>query len=188
MTSSRYLLVLLISTWAIGCVAPSRTGQLVSESHLQANPARTGTIYLIRHGWHTGLALKRAEIPASAWPESQLLEDANFIEVGWGDEAYLRSSFMNPFVMLNAAFLPSRSAIHVAGIRHSPENFFAHSQIVKIPVTDQQMHSLCRFIHDSYARDDTGCASVITDGNMFVVWKQWLIGPEHRTDIGRMIK
>jgi uncharacterized protein (TIGR02117 family) len=115
------------------------------------------TIYLVRHGWHTSLVIKRCEISTADWPESVAIPNANFIEVGWGDEDYLCSRFLNPLVLVKAGCLPSRGAIHVAGFQESPKVFFDESQIIEIKVTPQEMRKLCRFIHHSYARDQNGC-------------------------------
>ena len=156
LTSSRYLLLLFVAAWSTGCVAPSRNDGVLNHTQSPVNGGPSNSVYLIRHGWHTGLAIKRTEISAADWPESEVFHDANFIEVGWGDEAYYRARYMNPFVLANAAFLPSRSAIHVAGIRQPPEVFFEHSQIIEIKITPKQMRKLCRFIHDSYACDESG--------------------------------
>jgi hypothetical protein len=85
------------------------------------------------------------------------IRNANFIEIGWGDEGYLCSRFLNPLVLLKAGCLPSRSAIHVAGFREPPEVFFAESQIIEMNVAPHKMRELCRFIHESYARDEDKC-------------------------------
>ena len=144
------------------------------SDHSETPPVevRSNSIYLIRHGWHTAVAVKRCEISTADWPESMVFQDANIIEVGWGDEAYYRARFMNPLVMAKAAFLPSRSAIHVVGIREPLEVFFKDSQIIEIKITTEQMRKLCRFIHDSYARDQNGvprqlCAAHYGTGGIY---------------------
>ncbi|NND96153.1 MAG: DUF2459 domain-containing protein [Pirellulaceae bacterium] len=114
-------------------------------------------VYLIRHGWHTSLVFNRSGISPVDWPESTAIQNANFIEVGWGDEGYLCSSFLNPFVMAKAGCVPSRSAIHVAGFAERPETFFDESQIIEFQLTSSQMRKLHRFIHASYARDQNDC-------------------------------
>lgn len=144
------LLLLLTSTGCVSMPAP------FSRSAVQAPTDPVAAIYLIRHGWHTGLALRTCDLFVDEWPEAIRFHDAQFIEIGWGDEAFYRSRFMWPWVVAHAAFLPSRSAVHVAGIHESLETFFPDSQIMEIPVTADQLRSLCRFMHRSYAHDDRG--------------------------------
>ncbi len=153
-----FLLPLLLTTlWLCGCAAPSCTRHASDCAELSCDQNGATTIYLIRHGWHTSLAVKRCEISTADWPESMAIQNANFIEVGWGDEGYLCSHFLNPLVLVNAGCLPSRSAIHLAGFRAPPEVFFDESQIIEIDVSPDKMRKLCRFIHQSYARDDNNC-------------------------------
>ena len=104
----------------------------------------------------TRLAIRPADIPPEQWPEAQSLKAATFIEVGWGDAAYYQSPFINPVVVATAAFLPTKSAIHVAAIQQPLEQFFPESEIVQISLNRRQMQKLCRFIRDSYARDEGG--------------------------------
>ncbi|HEV2806367.1 MAG TPA: DUF2459 domain-containing protein [Chthoniobacterales bacterium] len=45
------------------------------------------TVYVVHHGaLHTGLAIKRSEIPRSHWPASADYKASKYIEVGWGDD------------------------------------------------------------------------------------------------------
>ena len=145
--------VLLLASLSTGCA----TIRAISPSPKTADcdsPECSKSIYVIRHGWHTGIAIKRSDISFCQWPEIQSLCDCEFVEVGWGDEGYLRSRFPNPVVMANAAVLPSRSAIHVVGLPCSPEKYFSESQVVKIPVSSSQMTKLCQHLHECYASDD----------------------------------
>ncbi len=150
MTSGRYLVLLFTAVWLCEYAAPI-------HAQVCCDQACSNSIYLVRHGWHTSLAVKRCEISTVDWPESLAVGNANFIEVGWGDEDYLCSGFLNPLVLVKAGCLPSRSAIHVAGFRKSPGVFFKESQIIEFKVSPCQMRKLCRFIRESYARDRKNC-------------------------------
>ena len=45
------------------------------------------TVYVVHHGTlHTGLALKRSDIPRGHWPASADFAHSKYIEVGWGDD------------------------------------------------------------------------------------------------------
>jgi hypothetical protein len=41
----------------------------------------------VSHGWHTGLVIRRADIPEGIWPEPHHYADPAYVEVGWGDRA-----------------------------------------------------------------------------------------------------
>lgn len=150
-------LLLIPAVWLCGCASSGRVWHRPDAVKLPCDQICTRKIYLIRHGWHTSLAVKRCEIFVGDWPESTAIQDGNFIEVGWGDEDYLCSRFLNPLVMVKAGCLPSRSAIHVAGFHQPPEVFFENSQIIEIDVPAEKMRKLCRYIQQCYARDRHGC-------------------------------
>src|SRR6266446_4677651 len=44
-------------------------------------------VYVINHGaLHTGLAVKRSEIPRGIWPANRDYSGFKYLEVGWGDD------------------------------------------------------------------------------------------------------
>ena len=54
-------------------------------------PPRAGeahrTVYVINHGTlHTGLAVKRSDIPRGVWPAHRDYSGFKYLEVGWGDD------------------------------------------------------------------------------------------------------
>jgi len=42
----------------------------------------TKTIYLVSHGWHAGIVVKRADIPPGTWPQHNEFPGAEYLEVG----------------------------------------------------------------------------------------------------------
>src|SRR5262245_52075473 len=57
----------------------------------EVRPASGGpvvAVYLVAHDEHTGIALRRADIPAELWPERRDFPRAEFLEVGWGARDY----------------------------------------------------------------------------------------------------
>src|SRR5216117_2715228 len=64
-----------------GCAGPTKS----------LYPPRTGethrTVYVINHGTlHTGLAVKRSDIPGGVWPANRDYSSYKYLEVGWGDD------------------------------------------------------------------------------------------------------
>ena len=48
-------------------------------------PVTGGTdrrVYVVNHGWHTGIAVATTDIPPGAWPVAEKLVQARYIEVG----------------------------------------------------------------------------------------------------------
>lgn len=48
-------------------------------------------IYVVSHGWHAGIVVKRADIPAGVWPQHNEFPCAEYLEVGWGDRDYYKT-------------------------------------------------------------------------------------------------
>ena len=67
---------------AARCHLPRRT---VSAG---GGPDSTGVIYVVQHGWHAGIAVRRADVPAGRWPVLDDVADAPYVEVGWGEAQY----------------------------------------------------------------------------------------------------
>src|SRR4030088_1242625 len=73
--------VLAMSLLFLACASP--TASLPSTR--SGEPART--VYVVHHGaLHTGLTVKRADIPRGSWPTNRDYAGSKYIEVGWGDD------------------------------------------------------------------------------------------------------
>ena len=116
----------------------------------------THSVYLVSHGWHTGIVLKRAEVPRHIWPEVDDFPDAEYLEAGWGDWDYYQARDPGIWLTLKAALWPTPSILHIVGFSASVESFFPASDIVRIELSARGFEHLCGYLHDSYARDASG--------------------------------
>jgi len=142
-----------------GC-APNR-GQDLSAME-GTGPVRT--IYLIDLGWHTGLAVKRADIPAGLWPESEDFPNAEYLEVGWGDRDFYQAQGFNLWFALKAVLVPTASVLHVVGLPVRPAAYFPAAEIVEMALSEPQFEQIIVSIHNTYARGDTARAQAIGPG------------------------
>lgn len=110
------------------------------------------TVWVINHGWHVGLVVRRADV-AEAWPELGDLEPAKFVEVGWGDGEFYPASRNTSGMALRAALLSRDSVLQVVGFDDSPERFFAQAPVVAVPVNPAGLHALVSVVRGTYARD-----------------------------------
>ena len=116
----------------------------------------TVTIYVVGHGWHTGIVMRRHDIPTEAWPEHSRFPTARFLEVAWGDDAFYRSP--NPGVVLavKAALDSEASVLHVAGFDQAPAAQFPSAEIIAVDLSERGLETLARFVSRAYARDAAG--------------------------------
>ena len=110
-------------------------------------------IYLVAHDKHSGVAVKRADIPAGLWPESRDFPRADYLEVGWGDRDYYYGRNQGLGGKLRAALWPNNpSVLHVAGVRGPLAENFPASEIIEITLPPDGFERLVRYIHDAYDR------------------------------------
>ena len=133
-----------------GCLGPVPTLYPPSP-HEPVKP-----VWVVSHGWHVGLAMRRADISTAIWPESAELGDVRFVEVGWGDGDFYPSPTPTSGLVLKAAFFSTSSVLHVTGLDRPVAEFFAGAPLVEIALSPRGFDALSGFIHETYARDDGG--------------------------------
>jgi uncharacterized protein (TIGR02117 family) len=147
---SKQLLTVLLLLLAGAC---RNAGPDVTETK---HDAAERTVYLVGHGWHVGIALRRADVADAPWPALEDFPEANYLEVGWGDAAYYQDPDPSLGTTLRAGLWPTPSVLHVAGVAGSLERFFQRSEIIRVDVTDDGLRRLTSFIAAAHARRDAG--------------------------------
>jgi uncharacterized protein (TIGR02117 family) len=113
-------------------------------------------VYVVSHGWHVGIAVARADVAPSIWPEAADLGPFRYIEVGWGDGAFYPAPRGTLALAIEAALSSKSSVLHVAGFDAPVTEFFPGSTVIDLAVSPEGFDALTRFIHETYARDDAG--------------------------------
>ncbi len=108
------------------------------------------------HSWHVGIVVERADVSPEIWPELADLGPFRYVEIGWGDGEYYPAARGTTGLALKAAFRSRSSVLHVVGFDTPVERFFPRSTIVAIDLSPEGFDSLCRYVHDSYARARDG--------------------------------
>lgn len=143
------VLAILVLFLLSACVGPIR--ELYTPE--PGEPVRQ--IYIINLGWHTGIALHRADVPQDIWPEIQDFPEADYLEVGWGDWDFYQAPEATLGLTLKAALLPTRSVLHVVGFNTSVQDYFPNSDIIEIALSKEGLERLNRFIAQTYMRQNT---------------------------------
>lgn len=115
-------------------------------------------VFVVPQGGHTGLAVRAADIPASLLPEKRDFARAEFLEFGWGDRDFYMASSPGPWLSFKAAFLPTRSVVHVASLQDELRVFFPGAEIIEIPLSRAALEGLLRYIHDAFERNGGAAA------------------------------
>jgi len=114
------------------------------------------TIYLVSHGWHAGIVVRRMDIPAGIWPQQNEFPQAEYLEVGWGDKDYYMTPQPHLGITLKAGLLPTASVLHIVGFNGPVTHYFPHSEVIRIDLSVAGFERLCSYIESSYAGDAAG--------------------------------
>ena len=110
-------------------------------------------MYLVSHGWHTGIVVRRADLPAEVWPESEDFPAAEYLEVGWGDRDFYQSAEFDWSIALKAALWPTPSVLHLVGFSGSVVDYFPHSEVLEVELSHPGFKRLVAFVHDRFDRN-----------------------------------
>lgn len=137
---------LLLILFLTGCLGP------VQDLYPDDESLRPVPLYIISHGWHTGIAMEK-DLIWKQLPPGDRLPDGNYLMFEWGDARYFPHEDPGFGLLLRAALLPTSSVIHVTGLFSRPGQAFPNSRVVQIKVTKEGLHELGEFISDQFRKD-----------------------------------
>ena len=114
------------------------------------------TIYVVDHGWHTGIIVKSDKLPAAARPQWSAVDQSKYLEIGWGDEGFYRAEKITSGITLKAMFWRNASVLHVVAMDKEPEAYFPYSAIIRVAITTNGFDGLCDYLSRSYATNSAG--------------------------------
>lgn len=110
------------------------------------------TIYVVSHGWHTGLILPREALSGLPHVEHALGESP-YYEFGWGDADFYQAEQITSSVTLKAILWPTDSVLHVVSVSANPHADYPHSEVVEVRLSRQGLRRLVEFISGSFYKD-----------------------------------
>ena len=146
---SRSLLA-LVSILQMACVTP------IEGLFPPAPNEPIKSIYLVSHGWHAGIVVRRADIPEGVWPQANEFPGAEYLEVGWGDMDYYMTPDAGFGTLLKAGLLPTASVLHVVGFSGPVTRYFPGSGVIRIDLSEAGFRRLSDYLGNSYALDQAG--------------------------------
>jgi uncharacterized protein (TIGR02117 family) len=147
----RFIPYVLLCIMSFGCVGPI---ERLFPPRLDESAV---SIYLLNHfDWHTGVVIRRQDIPNQIWPAHYDFAGFEYLEVGWGDRDYYQAGEPTTWMTIKAAFWPTSSVLHIVGFNAPVEKFFPESEIIEITLSSRGFEQLCIFIRNSYAREERG--------------------------------
>jgi uncharacterized protein (TIGR02117 family) len=113
-------------------------------------------IWIVDHGWHTSIVVRRADVDRTRWPELDDFSAATLVEVAWGDREFYMATSPTSGLAIKAAVATSGSVLHVVGLTAAVTDYFAGSEVVAIRLSRRGLDALADFVHAEYQRDRDG--------------------------------
>ena len=144
---------------AVGfALAAGLTGCATGPHPRLTDAEQSRTVYVVHHGsLHTGLTVRRSDIPAGHWPASRDFADSKYIEVGWGDDDGYRKPLTSGIAM--KALMGDRETVLFAeGFRESIGRKYDGGKftVLAVDLSEAAMERLCDHIQQTYALDNNG--------------------------------
>ena len=124
-------------------------------------PPRVGetakSIYVIHHGsLHTGLAIRRSDIPPGLWPAHRDYAKDKYLEIGWGEDDGYRKP-LTVGIAVKALAGSRRTVLLADGFNAVREKVTSpRFKVIQVDLSDRGFARLCRHIEQTYALDEAG--------------------------------
>jgi uncharacterized protein (TIGR02117 family) len=110
-------------------------------------------VHVVAYGLHTGIVIRRADIPAGIWPEHGEVGDGAYVEVGWGDREFYMAARPTSGMAVSALVLGNPSVLLVIDIAGPIEGYLGSLDAAEIALSAAGFRKLLRFVESAYARD-----------------------------------
>ena len=156
----------ILLAFTVLAAAAAQIGCATTENPRLAPGAARRTVYIVHHGTlHTGLTVKRSDIPRGHWPASGDFPHSKYIEVGWGDDDGYRRPLTSGIAM--KALVGDRQTVLLAkgfgepiGRKYRDPKF----TLLAVDVSTAGMTRLCDYIEGTYALQKNGEPIRLGDG------------------------
>lgn len=119
-----------------------------------AEGAPTRSVWIVNHRWHTGLVVRRADVPEGLLPELADFAAYEFVEIGWGERDFYMDAGDSTLLAIKAMLWLNDSVMHLVGGDGDPAKTFSRSTIVRVELSEAGFEALCRYVDASFARPD----------------------------------
>lgn len=141
---------------ALAITACSGLPQVVKPEIESSDAIRSNPLFVVSHGWHTGLIIPASYLNQSIPDLKARFGDAAYYEIGWGDKGFYQSQEITTGLTLQAMFWSEGAILHVVAVPDSPSQYFGQSEVVGTCLTNKQISSLATFVANSFAHDARG--------------------------------
>jgi len=106
------------------------------------------TLYVVSHGWHSGIVVERADLVARL--PSLEIGQGRYVEVGWGEERFYQARETTVGMALGAVLRSNPSVLQVVPFADPPRRYFAGSEVRELRTDDAGYAAALDFIAASF--------------------------------------
>jgi uncharacterized protein (TIGR02117 family) len=115
-------------------------------------PELVRSIYVVKRGWHTGIAIASADWPNREWSVLADFPNSDYLEFGWGDERFYQAEPETVWLGIRAALWPTSSVVHVIGVRSPFMQNADANDIVELRVSAEGLRQMAEAIEREFTR------------------------------------
>lgn len=148
---TRNVLVAVALLCTVACAGP------VKSLYPPRAGVRSRTVYVINHGTlHTGLAVKRSDIPHGTWPAQRDYSRFKYLEVGWGDDDGYRKPLTSGIAL--KALAGSKRTVLLADGFNTVRTKLKEPKfsVIEVDLSVQGFDRLSRHVEQTYTLDEAG--------------------------------
>ncbi|NQZ07907.1 MAG: DUF2459 domain-containing protein [Algicola sp.] len=108
------------------------------------------TIFVVNHGWHTGLVIPGNVLGNKLEVISPYFDSPPYYELGWGDAGFYQAEDITASLAVKALLWPSDSVMHVVALPMDPVSYFAGSEVVALTLSSGGLNRLTSHIAASF--------------------------------------
>jgi uncharacterized protein (TIGR02117 family) len=140
---NRAAILILIACVTLAACSGARTAADSERSHV---------VYVVRRGWHSGVALAAADWPQRDSPLLSIFAEAQYLEFGWGDADFYQADKPTASMGISAVLWPSSTVMEVVPLQAAPPPGSGEFEAIAVHVTKAELQAIVASIDDSFVQ------------------------------------
>lgn len=124
----------------------------------------TGLLWVVRHGWHTDVCIRREDADAWTREMARAADDIRVLCFGFGERRYA-AEHDHSLLTMATALLPSDAVVMTTALHVPPEVAYGPEDVVALRVSEPGLAGLRRFLRRSSQEAAAEHPRVVADGS-----------------------
>ena len=116
-------------------------------------PESLRSVYVVKRGWHTGIAIAAADWPNRDWSVLRDFPESRYLEFGWGDARFYQAEEETWWMAVRAAFFSTSSSIHGIGFDRPAAAPLRADEVGEVRVTAEGLQRLAESVEREFKQE-----------------------------------